>query len=223
MAATKLTAIAITVAGGLFLATSFSQTASEFAPYFVGGSGEQQRYSAIVSGDFTPAISRWSRDLFIDDCLKAPGSVAVVRLPEEQRAALYRACRERARTVVHAAPTASNAWLVIADTSARLGDLDASSEALAQSKRSAPNIEWLATRRTRLLETYFDEMSVAYGENYQSDLDALARSESSIQVLVRRYVRQPEFRSYYEEAISKTAPALQKTFLGSVSRLARIL
>ena len=188
---------------------AFSQALAEITPYFIGGILPEQRFAVISSGEFEPAGSRWSRNLFLTDCLEVPRTPFILRQPAARRAPFLENCREGAYDIVASSPTSSNAWLVIATTSASLQDYDAMTEALAKSKLAAPGIEMLANRRSRLAELNFDKLGPAGIADYQSDLEVLARESEGIDVLAQRFVRQPDHRDAYERAV-ETANARQK-------------
>ena len=88
MIAQRATAILLFLCGIGLAAFSASQASGELAPYLMGGVRPEQRYSSILSGQVTPAASRWSRDLFALDCLDVPRTV--YGLLQERRVGRHR-------------------------------------------------------------------------------------------------------------------------------------
>ena len=120
VAASRQTAIAVVVAGGILAVASFAEAYAEITPYFASGVADTQRFDALATGAFVPADSKWSRDLYLDDCLNVPSSIYALAQPSASRKRLLQACRDHAGRIVASAPTMSSAWLVLATTSAAL-------------------------------------------------------------------------------------------------------
>lgn len=220
MAASKQTAIAIVAAGALLAAISLSQAYAEITPYFVSGVADPQRFDALMSGVFAPADSKWSRDLYVEECLDIPPSIYALAQPAASRKRLLETCRDNARRIVSTAPTMSNAWLVLATTSAELRDYPAMRQALAMSKQTGPNLQWLADRRSRLVEGHTDEIDDVGRADYESDIAVLGTGEVGVAVLAQRYKRSPELRDTYARILETLPPARQRAFLALVTRSA---
>lgn len=216
MASSGLTAFAITAAGAALAGLAFTHTLAEVTPYFIGGIQPEQRFAVIASGDFEPASSRWSRNLFLHDCLDVPRTIYGLAQPPARRDALFENCRREAQAIAASTPTAATAWLVVASASAGLGDFEAMLPALAMSKRTATHLQWFADRRSRLAEAYFAELDSAAIADYEADLATLAAGRDGVGVLAQRYVRQPEHRDAYQRAVNTASAAQQQLFLGRV-------
>jgi hypothetical protein len=193
VAASKQTSLVIAAAGLVLAAIALVGTFAEATPYFVGGISPAQRFGAIVSGEFTPADSRWSKDLFLKECFEVPRSNFGLVQPTSRRKLLLENCRAQASAIVTSAPTLSNAWLVIASTSADLGDFATMRSALAKSKLSAPGLQWLADRRSGLAERFAVELDAGGRADYESDLRVLVAGVAGADVLAQRYTRHPEW------------------------------
>lgn len=218
MAASKQTAIAVAVAGALLAAVSAAEAFGEIVPYFASGVADQQRFEAILTRAFEPASSKWSRDLYLDDCLEVPRTIFAMAQPPATRKRLLEVCRKTAQSVIQTTPNASNAWLVLATTSADLRDFPTMRTALAMSKRTAPNLQWLADRRSRLVEANVAEVDATGRADYESDLAVLAGGEQGIAVLAQRYARSPDLRDTYVRIIDATSPGQKRAFLAKVKK-----
>lgn len=203
-------------AGAVLAGLALTQALAEVKPYFIGGIQPEQRFAVIASGDFEPAYSRWSRNLFLNDCLDVPRTIYGLAQPPAGRDALFENCRRHAEAIVATTPTAALGWLVIATSSAGLGDVEAMLPALAMSRRTAPHLQWFADRRSRLAEANFAQLDAAAIADYEADLATLAAGRDGIGVLAQRYVRQPEHRDAYQRAVNAASAAQQQLFLGRV-------
>lgn len=216
MAASKQTAIAIAVAGAILAMVSFVEAYGEVTPYLAAGVADPERFNALISGAYAPADSKWSRDLYVQDCLDVPSTIYGLAQPTSARKRLLLNCRDNARRIVEAAPTMSNAWLALAVTSAELRDYAAMRQALAMSTLTAPNLQWLADRRSRLAEEYPVEIDDPNRASYESDIAVLASGELGAAVLAQRYMRSPQLRDTYTRILETLPPAGQSAFLAHV-------
>jgi hypothetical protein len=216
--ATKSTAIAMAAAGAILAAASIAQAFGEVVPYFASGVGDRQKFEAIITGAFEPAASKWSRDLYLDDCMEVPRSFFALAQPAAMRDRMLAACNANARQIVQSTPNASNAWVVLAATSAELNDFATMRTALGMSKRTGPNLQWLADRRTRVAEAYAAELDDAGRADYESDIAVLASSNLGRALLAQRYARNDDLRETYIRVLD-AAPADQKrSFLSAVRK-----
>lgn len=216
MATGKQTAIAIVVAGAVLAAVSFVGACGEITPYLASGVTDSRRFEALASRAFTPADSKWSRDLYIQDCLHIPSTIHGLAQPTASRARLLLNCRDNARRIVEAAPTMSNAWLALAVVSADLHDYASMRQALAMSSQTAPNLQWLADRRSRLAEEHPGEIEDANRADYESDISVLASGELGVAVLAQRYARWPQLRETYIRILETLPPDRRRAFLSRV-------
>jgi len=210
---TKLTVIILAAAGALLAAASFAETYSEVTPYLAGAISPASRFAAITSGDLVPADSHWSKDLYIKDCLEVPRSIYGLAQPVARRRLLLVTCRNAAQEILTTAPTMSGAWLVLASTSAELGDFGTMRSALARSKKTAPKLQWLADRRSALVERHADEADAATRAGYADDIAVLAAGRAGIEVLAYRYARRAQDRDFYAGIVEAAAPGQQRLFL----------
>ncbi|MBN9316197.1 MAG: hypothetical protein J0I99_10690 [Devosia sp.] len=218
--ANKQTAIAVVVVGGILALASLAEAYAEITPYFLGGIGAPQRFRALVTGAFIPGDSRWSRDLYLDECLDVPSAIYALAQPTASRRRLLLNCSDNAGRIVASAPTTSSAWLVLAMTAAERRDYSAMRQALAMSKRTAPKLQWLADRRTQLVEAHPDQVDAAGRAVYEDDLAVLATGRMGIEVLAQRYVRRADLRDTYTRILELAPPDRQRAFLALVTQRA---
>lgn len=204
------------VAGALLAGASTSQAFGEIVPYFASGVGDRQKFDAIVGGAFEPASSKWSRDLYLGDCIDVPQSIYALAQPPAARQRMLEACNNNARKVVRSTPNASNAWLVLALTSAELKDFATMRSALAMSRRTAPYLQWLADRRSRVAETHAAELDDAARADYEADIAVLALGNTGLKVLAQRYVRNEQLRETYVRIIDSASAGAKRRFLAAV-------
>lgn len=216
MAASKQTAIAVAVAGALLAAVSTVEAFGEIVPYFASGVGDRQKFEAIITGAFEPASSKWSRDLYLDDCLEVPRSIYALAQPTAMRKRMLETCRDNARQVLQTTPNASNAWLVLATTSAALKDFPTMRSALAMSRRTAPNLQWLADRRSQLAEENVAELDDAGRADYERDIEVLVSGDLGIAVLAQRYALHREVRDTYIRLLDTASAERKQLFLAKV-------
>lgn len=212
----RRTAVVLAAAGVLLAVVSISQAFAEIIPYFASGVGYRQKFDAVVTGAFEPASSKWSRDLYLEDCIEVPRSIYALAQPPAARKRMLETCNKNAREVVRSTPNASNAWLVVAITSAELNDFETMRSALAMSRRTAPYLQWLADRRTRVAETYVAELDDAARADYEADIAVLALGQGGLKVLAQRYVRNEQVRETYVRIIEAASAGAKQRFLAAV-------
>lgn len=217
MIAQRATAILLFLCGIGLAAFSASQASGELAPYLMGGVRPEQRYSSILSGQVTPAASRWSRDLFALDCLDVPRTVYGRLQPKEGRESFARTCYQWSSQLTGEAPTYSLGWLARASSAAILQQWPEFQASLAQSRRGAPHVEWLAIRRTALADRYQPLDARRADAGYRADLAVLLHGDAGLRELARRFVTLPELRSTITE-VAETVPARQTKLLAAVRR-----
>lgn len=197
---------------------SVAQGFGEVIPYFASGVGDQQKFEAIVTGAFEPAASKWSRDLYLEDCVEVPRSFFALAQPAAMRKRMLTACNANARQIVQSTPNASNAWVVLAVTSAELKDFATMRMALVMSKRTGPNLQWLADRRTRVAEGHIAELDDAARADYESDIAVLASSNLGRALLAQRYARNEAVRETYTRILDAAPAEEKRSFLSAVRK-----
>lgn len=213
-------AVVIVVAGVILSTVGLVQSFGELGPYFSGGAAPELLFGSIVAGTYEPGDSKWSRDLFLTDCLDVSSTIYAKAQPARRRHNFLERCRDVARGIAVAAPTYSVAWLVVALASADLGDAALMRSALIMSTRAAPNVLWLSERRTALADRHMSELGDAERAAYLQDLGALLQSRGGVDVLAARYVRQPQLRDTLTSVAERVPSGWQQAFLTRVRQLA---
>lgn len=210
----------IAIAGAALAVAGLAESFGEISPYLMAGIGPDQRFAAMIEGRYRPGDSRWSKDLFLADCLDLPHSIfALVQPPSRQEAFAHR-CQEVARAAAAEMPTYSAAWLVVAGSAATLGDPAALRSALITSADTAPAVHWLAERRSALAATHIDLLDEAARTAYHRDLAALASSHAGLDVLAARYAHDPAQRAIITQVVEAAPVSMQQAFLDRVRQLA---
>ncbi len=219
MAGRNRTAIVIAIAGSVLAAVGLTQSFGEITPYFTAGIGVQQRFGAVVAGGYEPGDSRWSKDLFLTDCLDVPRGIFALAQPPARRLEFAQSCRIVSRMVVAAMPTYSTAWLVVASSSLALDDAAGFRSGLVESARTGANVHWLAERRSALAAAHLDLLDDAGRAAYRQDLAALTGSNVGLDVLAARYVGNAAQRETITEIVETAPDARQRAFVDRVRRL----
>lgn len=220
MAAGLWTAAVLAIGGAVLCAVSIPHLRDEAAPYLLGGISVEQRFESIVAGELRPAGSRWSKDLFLNDCLAIPKSVYGLLRPAEVKLAFAETCRAAATAITTESPVNSLAWLVIARSAGELGDFALVKASMVEARRTAPDVQWLAARRTSILDQYtaLDERTSDAG--YLADLMVMMRGAEATRELAGRYLRTADLRGIVTKAAELSDPDRQRAFLGEVRQQA---
>ncbi len=210
----------VAVGGAVLCGLSLQHLWDESAPYLLGGVGAEQRFESILTGDLRPASSRWSKDLFLNDCLTIPRSVYGLLRPSEAKLAFAETCRVAASAITATSPVYSLAWMVSARSAGELGDLALARSAMQQARRTAPDVQWLAARRTFILDQYFELSERESDTGYLADLKVMLRGPEATRELAGRYLRRAELRGILTRAAELSDPDRQRAFLGEVRQQA---
>lgn len=220
MAVGRLTSTILVVGGALLCGVSLQNLREEAAPYLMGGVSAERRHASILTGEVRPADSRWSKDLFLNDCLAIPRSVFGLVQTSETKIAFAEACRDEALSITKASPVNSLAWLVIASSAGELHDLELLRDSMQQARKAAPNVQWLSARRTAVLDMYTDLSERASDPGYLADLQVMLRGGEATRELASRYLRNEELRPILTRAAELSDPERQQAFLGAIRRQA---
>lgn len=199
------------VAAGLVLG------AREIAPYFSSGFTPEERFNVLAGGDVFPAVSRFGRDMYLDECAStALGSYASFQ-PVERRAVVIENCLVQARALQRLAPLDARIWIVSAELEAAQGNLDAARAALQRSRETSPFVVAFAIRRILVADTYlFGDPGQAKGR--ATDMASLFYSRAGIDYLGSLYARNPDDREALTSLASRQEPKLQEAFLSAVQK-----
>jgi len=209
----------VLIAGAGLVLAGFGmvETLGEVGPY--GQVETAQRFSEIADGRYSPGDSVWSKDLYFADCLELPRTILVRVQPPARREAFATQCRDAARAIVAQMPTYSAAWLALAEASAQLGDVDAMRAALATSTRTAPDLAWLAERRSALAFRFMAQLDEAGRAAYRADLAVLLRSAPGLDALATRYAGDGAQRRDITALVEAAPAETQERFLARLRAL----
>ena len=220
MAAGRWTVALLVLGGAALFGLSLQHLRDEAAPYLLGGIGAEQRFESIVAGELRPASSRWSKDLFLNDCLTVPRSIYGLLRPSAVKLEFAEACRTAATAITTESPVNSLAWLVVARSAGELGDLALVRESMLQARRTAPDVQWLAARRTLVLDQYTELNERLSDPGYLADLMVMMRGPEATRELAGRYLKNPGLRGILTKAAELSDPDRQRAFLGEVRQQA---
>jgi len=209
--------MAIMLAGLALAAAGVAEGMGEIAPHLSAATGPGQRFAAIAAGAYLPGDSRWSRDLFLTDCLDLPATTMARVQPPARQAAFAKTCRTVAQAAVATIPTNSAAWLVL--TASSLGHPVAFRASLLASARTAPDVHWLAERRSALAAAHPDLLDDTSNAAWRRDLAALTGSYPGLDVLAARYTHDATQREAIIAVVEATPPDRQRAFLDRVRNL----
>lgn len=212
--------VAIALAGAMLACFGVAEGFGEVAPHFARRIPAAELFAAIADGRYHPGDSIWSKEQFFTDCLDLAQTLLARVQPPSRRDAFATSCREVARATVAQMPAYSTAWLAIADASAELDDLRGLRDGLLNSAQTAPDIDWLASRRSALAHEHLAQLGDVGATAYRADLITMLRSHAGTDALAARYFRDAGQRETIT-ALLETAPATtQRRFLDRVRTLA---
>lgn len=188
----------------------------EVAPFFLSGLSTSQKYASLAADIVRPGQSLVSKSIYLDDCLDVSRSVYGRTQPTKTRASFIATCRGTAAAIVRQTPTHAGAWLVSAALAEDDGDLAAVNQGLAEARRMAPNVHWLAEERAQIAERNYDALDGANRAGEAADLASLALSQPGLEALAQLYRTYPAARDRLVTAVSSAPPGAQKDFLDLV-------
>ena len=191
----------------------------EISPYFVSGFSAERRFLAIAGDSYEAGNSLWSKDMLLRDCMEVSRSIYAKAQPATKRTSFLDACDHDARSMTLAMPGYARAWLVQAAVAAEQGRKDDFRSALRQAVRTAPNVHWLAERRSELAEANLDHLAPEDVAAYERDLETLLQGAQGTEVLAFWYARRPETRERLQRIVESAPPDLQARFLAEVRKL----
>lgn len=196
----------------------------EVAPFFLSGLSTSQKYASLAADIVRPGPSLVSKGIYLDDCLDVSRSVYGRTQPSKTRQLMLATCRGTASAIVLQMPTHAGAWLVGASLAEDAGDIAATNRGLTESRRMAPNVQWLAEERTLIAERNYEALDETNRTGHAADLAALALSRRGVEALARLYQSYPAARDRLVEAVSGAPSDRQQDFLELVkaASLARV-
>lgn len=219
MAGQNRTALAIVICGAILAGAGFLETSREVGPYLNAGVRDEQRFGAVIAGNYLPAASSMSKDLVVSDCLTVPKTVFAKVQPPSRQAEFAARCLDIARRIVAEVPTFSAGWLALATASAELQDVTGLTAGLVASQRTGADVHWLSEQRIALAAAHMDQLDDTAKAAYRLDVASLFDSRGGAEILATRYLANPAEQETII-AIGETVPAgMQRRFLEKVREL----
>ena len=207
------------ICGAILACAGVVETSREAGPYFNAGVRDEQRFGAVIAGNYLPGASIMSKNLVMSDCLTIPKTVFARVQPTSRRLDFATRCLQIARAVVAESPTFSAGWLALATAAGALDDLTGLSAGLVASQRTGADVHWLSERRIALAAEHMDQLDDTAKATYRLDVASLFDSRGGAEVLARRYLANPAEQEAIV-SIGETVPAaLQQRFLEKVREL----
>lgn len=216
MVSLKLSAPLIGGFSAALLLLGLYGTMVESAPFLTSTGGATDRLDAVES---SPAVARLSSkralDVYEYDCRALAYDIVATGVAED-RARVDRACLERTKSLLAAAPGNSRFWLNLAQFASGLpGNEELVLKAIRQSRLYGPWQYALAYDRLRMIFALpappADMAAIA-----DADLITLAASRKGQDNLAAWYVSSPELRDRIAAAVATRPAHQQSTFLSLI-------
>lgn len=188
----------------------------EIAPYFSNGYTEEERFQVLVGGDVYPGISRFGREMYLDECTTIGAGAFGLFQPQAERSKVLNNCLVQVAALQRAAPLDSRVWIVSAELDAAAGRLDDMRAAIIRSRQASPGIAAYAIRRLNLIASQPLDAAAASGRT--ADLTVLFNSNSGRQYLAARYAAGGDSRAEVTALLDAQPPAQQRKFVQVLQR-----
>lgn len=188
----------------------------EVAPYFSSGYSEEERFAVLAGGDYYPGISRFGRNMYLDECTNVVTGMYALFQPDTDRRKLIDNCLVQIAALQVSAPLDGRVWIVSAELDAAAGNLDDMQKAIARSRMAAPGITAYAIRRLNLLAAYDPANAEAPGR--MADLAALFNGDSGRNYLADLYIRSDTDRALVTGLLEKQPGEIQQKFVAALQR-----
>lgn len=189
----------------------------EVAPYFSSGYSEEERFQVLAGGDVYPGVSRFGRDMYLDDCTDTASGTFALFQPQEDRNKVIDNCLTQVAALQQAAPVDARVWIVSAELEAAAGRLDAMKSAIVRSRQASPGIVPYAIRRLNLLDSH--GLADADRTGRTADLTTLFNSASGRQYLSERYVAGGDGQAEVATLLAAQPIELQRKFVEVLQRV----
>lgn len=222
MVSPKLSAPIIGLFSACLLALGLYGMSIESKPFLSTTGTAVDRLAAVAGDSDVPFLtSKRALGVYDLDCRTLAFGQIADTIPAEDHPRLNRACFERARSLLAAAPGNARLWLTFAQFAARQADTrDLVFHALARSRALGPWQYALAIDRIRLIDILPDAppdiRAIA-----DADIDTLAASYRGRVTLAEAYIAIPDRRQRITAAIEKRTQAEQQEFLSITRRAFR--
>lgn len=188
----------------------------ELAPYFSSGYSDEERFAVLVGGDFYPGISRFGRNMYLDECTNVVGGMYAMFQPDAERNKLIGNCLVQIAALQASTPLDGRVWIVSAELEAAAGNLPAMRQAIQRSRAAAPGIAAYAIRRLNLLSAH--GMVPGDEAGRIADLRVLFNGETGRAYLSELYMRSEADRELVTGLLDKQSLELQQKFVATLQR-----
>ena len=186
------------------------------------GSGSSQLPQFLSMMDEAPPLPlsvegqrAWLRNCEV--ALQAAAPLALRFASDRQKAAVLPFCANLAQASVAADKTDAYAWLVLATTQIRQGEMDAASQSIVWSALTGHNESWLAQIRFDLVQNNYAALSASAQSAGDADTAILVQSNRGAAV-ARQYVADADFRRRAEQLIEALPETVQRRFISLIRR-----
>jgi hypothetical protein len=219
MLSLKLSAPVIGLFSAGLLALGLYGMGIESEPFLSTTGTAADRLAAAADDSDVPFLtSKRALGVYDLDCRTLGFGQVADTIPAEDRPRLDRACFERARSLLAAAPGNARLWLTFAQFAARQADTrDLVFHAIARSRALGPWQYAFAMDRIRLIDTLPDAPPDIRAI-VDADIETLAASYRGRVALAEAYIAIPDRRERITTAIEKRSQVEQRQFLSLTRR-----
>ncbi len=125
-------------------------------------------------------------------------------------------CLSLSTEATNAMPASSYAWLVRAEASLAMADIDGFNTDLNYSQLTGPNEQWIADLRVELAEANLSLLSPQALAAHDRDLRLLVSSSVGLRNLARRYVTDVNFRERIADIVETMPETSQRRFINNL-------
>lgn len=184
------------------------------------GSSRLPAIIAMASDDVSMPLSFQGRRIVLNGCemLMQPKAPLLLRFASAQQQSLILPfCESYAQAAVDAAGTDSYAWLVLAKTQIRRGDLQSAGTSLAWSHRTGASESWIAQARFGLVQDHYPQMPAEAQAVGDADTVLLLSTRRAV-AIAQRYRQDTAFRERAEALIAMQPQSVQRNFISLLRR-----
>ena len=215
----KLSAPVIGLFSAGLLALGLYGMSIESEPFLSTAGTAVDRLAAVGDSEIPFLTGKRALGVYDLDCRTLAFGQIADTIPAGERPRLDRACLERARSLLAAAPGNARLWLTFAQFAARQADTrDLAFHAIARSRALGPWQYAFAVDRIRLIDTLPDAPPDIRAI-VDADIDTLAASDRGRVALAEAYIAIPDRRERITAAIEKRPQAEQRQFLSLARRV----
>lgn len=156
--------------------------------------------------------------MVMEACDRSVISVIGTAVAVQTAEPIWRLCLSKAEALIERTPEFATAHLVRASALAKLGDVEASFDALRTAEEMSPNLAWMAMRRFDIAAQNDGVMVEEVRDLMARDVMRSATDRFSAGLLARRFAAYPNLRDFIVEVL-EDEPQYQQNLLSAYSRL----